>query len=136
MIVGLVGATGIASADPVTTIDPAMTLGGGIVPCIGQVRGFYDPARNFNGDQVMWIRAEFTTLASGSGGCAVNATVSWRNLDTGASAVNPIVPLGDDGSHTALWVPVWTGKLPGRIEVTIDTDQPHIAGHGSFVIPG
>ncbi|MFI5783461.1 hypothetical protein [Nocardia sp. NPDC051570] len=136
LIGAILGTTGTASADPVTTLDPATTLGGGELPCFGQVKAFYDPARDFFGDQVMWIRAELTSLAVGSSSCGLNATVSWRNLDAGTSGVTRPIPLGDDGSHNALWVPINTSRTPGRIEVTTDTDQPHLPGHGSFVIPG
>ncbi|MEU1430494.1 hypothetical protein ABZ412_25805 [Nocardia sp. NPDC005746] len=134
----LFAVTGTAAADPITTFTPAYTAGSGAFPCFGQIQAFHDPQNTYYGKQTVWVRAEFTFLPIPNPGCGATATLSWRNLDTGASGSFPPVPLGDGtpfGPSNALWVPETLPTGPGRVEVTIDTDLPHIAGKGTFYSP-
>ncbi|WP_067571355.1 hypothetical protein [Nocardia acidivorans] len=127
-----------AQADPVTTFTPANTVGVGAFPCFGQVLAFHDPQNTFYGKQTVWIRADFTFLPILAQGCGVTATLSWKNLDSGASGTFPPVPLGDGtpfGPTDALWVPETLPTGPGRIEVTIDTNLPHTPGKGTYYSP-
>ncbi|MET9492627.1 hypothetical protein [Nocardia sp. NPDC006630] len=127
-----------AQADPVTTFTPAYTIGGGAFPCAGQIVAFHDPQNTFYGKQTVWVRADFTYLPVLTGGCGATAILSWKNLDSGASGTFPPVPLGDDtpfGPTDALWVPETLPTGPGRVQVTIDTNFPHIAGGGTYYSP-
>jgi hypothetical protein len=142
---GTVLITGPASAGPVTTLDPAVTIGAGSFPCAGYVRAVYDPARKFHGRQVVWMRAELGYRLRQVRVCAANATLSWRNLDTGETGSSvQLVPLRDsrtlDDSRTlspadASWVPFNLGRCAGHYQVLIGTDLPHINGHGEIVVP-
>ncbi|MTE14905.1 hypothetical protein [Nocardia aurantiaca] len=134
----LFAAAGTAAADPVTTFTPAYTAGGGAFPCFGQIEAFHDPQNTYLGKQTVWVRADFTFLPIPSGMCSATATLSWRNLDTGASGGFPPVWLGDAtpfGTTNALWVPETLPTGPGRVEVTIDTDFLHLPGKGTFYSP-
>jgi|GEM_PF-6667148 len=130
--------TGTASADQVTTFSPALTAGGGAFPCFGQIEAFHDPQNTYFGKQTVWVRADFTFLPIPTGVCSAMATLNWRNIDTGASGTFPPVWLGDGtpfGPTNALWVPETLPTGPGQIQVTIDTNYPHVAGTGTYYSP-
>ncbi|TSD99198.1 hypothetical protein FOS14_12580 [Skermania sp. ID1734] len=133
----ILASTGMAAAQPIG-LTPTWTLGGGGIGCIGQVESFYDPQNTFYGkNPTIWVRAEFTFLVAGY--CGVDATLHWRNLDTGAQGVVPAqgVPLGDNtplGETNAMWVPLTPDTGPGRVAITIDTNFPHVPGGGQIVV--
>lgn len=138
---GTAAASTGSSADP-AGISPTYTLGGGALGCVGTVDARVDPVNPWGGnDPVVWVRPEFTFVPNPFQGqyCGVEATLRWKNLDTGTSGVfpGPPVPLGDDTalSPTNLpWVPMTAPTGPGRIEVQIDTNFPHVPGRGNVEV--
>ncbi|MCZ4554228.1 hypothetical protein O4215_01460 [Rhodococcus maanshanensis] len=139
---GTAAASTGSSSDPVG-ISPTYTLGGGAIGCVGTVDAHYDPNALFFGQNpTIWVRPEFTFVPSlfQAPYCGVEATLRWKNLDTGASGVfpGPPVPLGDNTPLSPTdgpWVPMTAATGVGRIEVQIDTNFPHVQGRGTIVVP-
>jgi hypothetical protein len=138
---GTAAASTGASADPVG-ISPTYTLGGGALGCVGTVDAHYDPAVRFYDEPTVWVRPEFTFVPNPFQGvyCGVEVTVQWKNLDTGVGGTFPAVPLplGDDTPLSPTdgpWVPLTVPSGPGRIELRIDTNFPHVQGRGTIVVP-
>jgi hypothetical protein len=99
---------------------------------------FHDPHNTYYGKQTVWGRADFRFLPIPTSVCGVMATLSWRNIDTRAGGAFPPVWLGDGnpfGPTNALWVPETLPTGPGHVQVTIDTDLPHVPGSGTFYSP-
>ncbi|MFG1781019.1 hypothetical protein ACGFIU_01150 [Rhodococcus oryzae] len=139
---GTAAASTGSSSDPVG-ISPTYTLGGGAIGCVGTVDAHYDPNALFFGQNpTIWVRPEFTFVPAlfQAPYCGVEATLRWKNLDTGASGVfpGPPVPLGDNTPLSPTdgpWVPMTADTGVGRIEVQIDTNFPHVQGRGTIVVP-
>ncbi|MFI6429277.1 hypothetical protein [Rhodococcus oryzae] len=138
---GTAAASTGSSSDPVG-ISPTYTLGGGAIGCVGTVDARFDPVNPWGGnDPVVWVRPEFTFVPGvfTFPYCGVEATLRWKNLDTGASGVfpGPPVPLGDNtplSPTNSPWVPMTAPTGAGRVEVWIDTNFPHVQGRGIFVV--
>ena len=138
---GTAAASTGSSADPVG-ISPTYTLGGGALGCIGTVDAHYDPNALFFGQNPrIWVRPEFTFVPGlfQTPYCGVEVTVHWQNLDTGAGGTFPTVPvpLGDNtplSPTNGPWVPLTAPTGPGRIDVRIDTNFPHVPGRGTIVV--
>ena len=133
----------VATASPASAatvaFTPTYTLGGGNLGCVGTVEAHVDPATSPKGNPWVWARAEFTFIpAISSAYCGVDATMHWRNLDTGATGSTNAVPLGDNTPFSptdAMWVPFELHSGSGRVEVTITTNFPNIAPRTVFDVP-
>lgn len=65
--------------------------------------------------------------------CEVLTTVSWRNLDTGATGtyVNNVVT----GIYGSIQYSLFQDTGPGRVEVTVTTNHASIPARSIFVVP-
>ncbi|MFJ4652494.1 hypothetical protein ACIP5Y_14620 [Nocardia sp. NPDC088792] len=65
--------------------------------------------------------------------CEALTTVAWRNLDTGAQGryVENIVA----GFYGSIQYSLFQDTGPGRIDVTVFTDNANVPAHSSFVVP-
>lgn len=122
-----------AGADPGfrhTWFEGGASLADGV--CGGPVWGAAQTGENIPGQAHFYVRGTFFGISSNPGqSCRVEATVTWRNLDTGASGTvrGPVGkpwypafdpdPIGMQISGTAR-----TG--PGRVELTVTTALPHL----------
>jgi len=65
--------------------------------------------------------------------CEVRTTMTWRNLDTGATgAFDNIVVTGIYGS---ILYSLFQDTGPGRVEITVTTDAPSIPAKGLITVP-
>lgn len=65
--------------------------------------------------------------------CEVHTTVSWHNLDTGASGAYPNTVVS--GIYGSIQYSLFQDTGPGRVEVNVTTNHASIPAHGSFVVP-
>lgn len=65
--------------------------------------------------------------------CEVRTTVSWRNLDTGATGFyeNNVVT----GIYGSIQYSLFQDTGPGRVAVTVTTNHAGIPAHGTFFVP-
>ncbi|NUS42842.1 MAG: hypothetical protein HOQ24_04005 [Mycobacteriaceae bacterium] len=115
---------------------PSLYYGG---LCWGNIRTWADTNPAWDGKAIINIQGlPIQGIGNGSHPlaplCHVNTTVHWRNTTTGAAGRYPVnLVTGIYGSiQYALFQP--TG--PGHVEVTVTTDNAHIASHGAFDVPG
>ncbi|MFI1463155.1 hypothetical protein [Nocardia carnea] len=114
---------------------PTLAYGG---LCGTSIRTWADTSPQWPGRAVINVRAN-PVVGVGSGVhpfaplCEVMTTVSWRNLDTGAtgSYVNNVVT----GIYGSIQYSLFQDTGPGRVEVTVTTNHASIPAHGSFTVP-
>ncbi|KAA0018907.1 hypothetical protein [Antrihabitans cavernicola] len=137
--VGALIATAAPASAATTNFTPTYTLGDGA--CAGTIDAYYNPDQDFEGiDPTIWIRPDFTFINPISGAyCGVNATLTFRNLDTGGTGTTISVPVGDNTpfgpNNGGLWVPLLPATGKGRIEATITTNLPNVPGKATFTAP-
>lgn len=114
---------------------PTLTHGG---LCGTSIRTWADTSPAWPGRAVFNVRAD-PVAGIGPGKhplaplCEVLTTVTWRNLDTGAtgSYVNNVVT----GIYGSIQYSLFQDTGPGRVDVTVTTDHANIPAHGSFIVP-
>ncbi|WP_067653028.1 hypothetical protein [Nocardia harenae] len=115
---------------------PTLARGG---LCWTSVRTWADTSPQYPGRAILNMRAE---PVSGVGPglypfaplCEVRTTIAWRNLNTGAAgAYENLVVTGIYGS---IQYALFQDTGPGRIEVTVTTDNASVPARGSFDVAG
>lgn len=114
---------------------PTMARGG---LCWTSLQTWADTGPDWPGRAVLNVQAE-PVVGVGSGShpfaplCEVRTTMTWRNLDTGATgAFDNVVVTGIYGS---ILYSLFQDTGPGRVEVTVTTDTPSIPAKGVFTVP-
>lgn len=122
----------------ITEFTQTQTLANGALVCGGNIRAWAETNPSWPDKAILNMQA-LQMIGVGGGGsaltpvCNVFTTISWRNLDTGATGqMSQNVVAGIYGSILyALYQP--TGR--GRITATVTTNMPSIAGRGDFTVP-
>lgn len=133
----LIAAPGAPAGAATVSIPSVPTLAyGGL--CGTSIRTWADTGPEWPGRAILNVRADPVT-GIGPGVhpfaplCEVLTTVSWRNLDTGAtgSYVNNVVT----GIYGSIQYSLFQDTGPGRVDVTVTTNHASIPAYGSFVVP-
>ena len=106
---------------------PTLARGG---LCWTSVRTWADTSPQYPGRAILNMRAE---PVSGVGPgiypfaplCEVRTTIAWRNLNTGATGV-----------YGSIQYALFQDTGPGRIEVTVTTDNASVPARGTFDVAG
>ncbi|WP_280426734.1 hypothetical protein [Nocardia carnea] len=114
---------------------PTLAYGG---LCGTSIRTWADTSQQWPGRAVINVRAN-PVVGVGPGIhpfaplCEVATTVTWHNLDTGAtgSYVNNVVT----GIYGSIQYSLFQDTGPGRVEVVVTTNHASIPARGSFVVP-
>lgn len=100
--------------------------------CGGPVWGAVQTGENIPGRVHFYVRGTFFGISSAPGrSCRVDTTVTWRNLDTGATGTvhgpvgKPWYPAFDP-DPVGLQISDTADTGPGRIELTVTTALPHL----------
>ncbi|GEM_PF-3785611 len=122
-----------AGADPGfqhATFEGGASLADGV--CGGPVWGAAQTGENIPGQVHFYVRGTFFGVSSAPGrSCRVDTTVTWRNLDTGATGTvhgpvgKPWYPAFDP-DPVGLQISETVATGPGRIELTATTALPHL----------
>ncbi len=123
----------------ITEFSQTQTLANGALVCGGNIRAWGETNSNWPDKAILNMQATPMVGVGGTGSsafapvCNVFTTLTWRNLDTGATGqMTQNVVAGMYGSILyALYQP--TGR--GRIVVDVTTNMPNIPGHGEFIVP-
>ncbi|MFC4376688.1 hypothetical protein ACFO5K_21560 [Nocardia halotolerans] len=124
---------------------PVMTLGNGA--CVGllNVAGTafdgplaeYTPAPGALHAISLRISQGFSPLGNWAPtllACDVNIIVDWKNLDSGATgSVTRFIPANKTSTYPVQDVVAYTG--PGRVEITVRTDKPHLPQSTEVFVP-
>lgn len=88
------------------------------------------PWRDNRGQLAVWLTGTFVGISEAPGRqCSVTATVRWRNLDTGLGGVWESGPVsGSIPPFTGLGQRAMLATGSGRVELTLSTDHPSLAG--------
>ncbi|UGT64325.1 hypothetical protein [Nocardia asteroides] len=115
---------------------PTLARGG---LCWTSVRTWADTSPQYPGRAILNMRAE---PVSGVGPgiypfaplCEVRTTIAWRNLNSGATGVyeNLVVT----GIYGSIQYALFQDTGPGRIEVTVTTDNASVPARGTFDVAG
>ncbi len=130
------GLSATASA-AITEFSQTQTLANGALVCGGNIRAWGETNPDWPDKAILNMQATpmigFAGISSLTPVCNVFTTLTWRNLDTGATGkMTQNVVAGMYGSiQYALYQP--TGR--GRIVVDVTTNMPNIPGHGEFTVP-
>jgi hypothetical protein len=141
----LLGSLGAAAAIASSAVAGAQTVEfpqtpslyyGGL--CGGNIRTWADTSPDYAGRAVINVQA-LPIQGIGPGSyplaplCNVDTTVAWRNLNTGAAGqyrVNVVA-----GIYGSILYAVYQNTGPGRIDVTVTTNNLSVPSHGSFDVP-
>lgn len=141
----LLGSLGAAAAIASSAVAGAQTVEfpqtpslyyGGL--CGGNIRTWADTSPDYAGRAVINVQA-LPIQGIGPGSyplaplCNVDTTVAWRNLNTGATGqyrVNVVA-----GIYGSILYAVYQNTGPGRIDVTVTTNNLSVPSHGSFDVP-
>ncbi|WP_328388145.1 hypothetical protein [Nocardia sp. NBC_00416] len=133
----LIAGPGASAGAAVTAFPdvPTLTYGG---LCGTSIRTWADTSPDWPGRAVLNVRAN-PVAGIGPGDypfaplCEVLTTVTWRNLDTGAtgSYVNNVVT----GIYGSIQYSLFQDTGPGRVDVTVTTNHASVPAYGSFVVP-
>ncbi|MGI5216295.1 hypothetical protein [Nocardia sp. CA-290969] len=136
-VFALIAAPGAPAGATTQSFPDVPTLAyGGL--CGTSIRTWADTSPQWPGRAVINVRAN-PVLGVGTGSypfaplCEVLTTVSWRNLDTGATGtyVNNVVT----GIYGSIQYSLFQDTGPGRVAVIVTTNHASIPAHGSFVVP-
>ncbi|SDI91256.1 hypothetical protein SAMN05444695_11314 [Rhodococcus triatomae] len=123
----------VASAQvaPPTPLAPTFTVGHGSADSIAVCAGRIDLAahESVDGPEPYYVRFE-THFFGFTPVCLVDGTLTWRNLDTGASGSADWALSGWDGPGAG--TVRYFDPGPGRVEVTVTPSTPNLPGGGEF----
>lgn len=126
------GATATASAAEPAPLAPIYTIGHGASSGPGICAGWIDAAAYANTPSIYGTNSvSLTTHFAGiTSVCLVEGTLTWHNLDTGATGTKDWSLSGWDGQQAPTAVYFTPGA--GKVSLEITTTTPNIPSQGEF----
>lgn len=136
-VCALIAAPGASAGAAVHSFADVPTLAHGGL-CGTSIRTWADTSPAWPGRAVLNVRAQ-PVAGIGPGDhplaplCEVLTTITWRNLDTGATGtyVNNVVT----GIYGSIQYSLFQDTGPGRVEALVTTDHASIPAYGRFLVP-
>ncbi|MFF3566397.1 hypothetical protein [Nocardia jiangxiensis] len=134
--VAAIASSAVAGAQTVQFPQTPSLFFGGL--CGGNIRTWADTSPDYAGRAVFNVQAQ-PIQGVGSGSyplaplCNVDTTIAWRNLNTGAAGqwrVNVV-----SGIYGSILYAVYQNTGPGRIDVTVTTNNLSVPSHATFDVP-